>query len=334
MARKRRPDWPNALHHVMARGIDGRAVFKTLYERDDLVRRLSELVPETETSIYAWVAMPNHLHLLTGTGSTPLSEFMHRLLTGFAVRYNLTHDRKGHVFQGRFKSILVEDGPYFQKLLRYIHLNPLKAGLVESMEALSRYRWCGHGALVGTSSIPWQQTESILRCFRSVDLDAISSYLKYLDTDSDETEAQMLSEGSFILGENGISKSSESLERDSWSCCCRVLGSRSFALSVMNRLKASGEMRTRERDDIHRRIESIFLWASSIWTVTPEAIRGAARNSSLSNARAVIAGICSSKLGLSHSECGKLLNLSRSGVRNAIERSATLINDDDFIDMF
>jgi REP element-mobilizing transposase RayT len=223
----------------MARGIDGRAVFNTVHERDDLVRRLSELVPETGTDVYAWVVMPNHLHLLTRTGSTPLSTFMHRLLTGFSVRYNLIRDRKGHVFQGRFKSILVEDGPYFHRLLRYIHLNPLKAGLVKSIEALSRYRWCGHGALVGTSSIGWQETGSILRWFSSIDPDAISCYLKYLDADSDEMEEQVLTEGSFILGKNGISRSSESLERDSWSCCCRVLGSREFELEPVRKIFTS-----------------------------------------------------------------------------------------------
>lgn len=75
-------------------------------------------------------------------------------MTGHAVRYNLRHSRSGHLFQNRFKSIVVEDEPYFHELVRYVALNPVRAGLVSTPEELDGYRWSGHGVIVGRQAAP------------------------------------------------------------------------------------------------------------------------------------------------------------------------------------
>ncbi len=84
-----------------------------------------------------------HFHLLLRTGPTPLSRVMRRLMTGYAVTFNGRHRRRGHLFQNRYKSVICEEDPYLLELIRYIHLNPLRAKLVKDLEELDKYPWTG-----------------------------------------------------------------------------------------------------------------------------------------------------------------------------------------------
>ncbi len=149
MPRKARLDVPGTLHHVMVRGIEGSSIFRDEEDRKAFVDRMSALVKETGTRILAWALMDNHLHLLIVSGLAGLSTFMRRLLTGYAIEFNRKHRRFGHLFQNRYKSIICDLDPYLMELVRYIHLNPLRAGLVNNMEELEIYPWCGHGILTG-----------------------------------------------------------------------------------------------------------------------------------------------------------------------------------------
>jgi len=130
MPRKARIDAPGALHHVMVRGIDRRDIFSDQKDYTDFMDRLGDLLIETRTSCYAWALIPNHFHLLLRTGNSPISVLMKRLLTGYAINFNRRHNRYGHLFQNRYKSILCQEDSYLLELVRYIHLNPLRAGLV------------------------------------------------------------------------------------------------------------------------------------------------------------------------------------------------------------
>ncbi|MGB5618519.1 MAG: transposase, partial [Desulfobacterales bacterium] len=95
MPRRARIDAPGALHHIVIRGIEGKAIFKDDTDREDLIERLSSLLQETVTPCYAWALMTNHVHLLLRTGSVPIASVMRRLLTGYAVRFNRKHRRHG-----------------------------------------------------------------------------------------------------------------------------------------------------------------------------------------------------------------------------------------------
>ncbi|MCK8602287.1 transposase, partial [Desulfoferrobacter suflitae] len=133
MPRQPRLDAPGLLQHVMARGIERKQIFKDGADRRDFLERLATILEETQTQCYAWALIPNHFHLLLRTGATPLSKVMRRLMTGYAVSFNKRHRRAGHLFQNRYKSIVCEEDPYLLELLRYIHLNPLRARLVGSL---------------------------------------------------------------------------------------------------------------------------------------------------------------------------------------------------------
>ena len=104
---------------------------------------------DAQTQCYAWALIPNHFHLLLRTGLTPLSKVMRRLMTGYAVTFNKRHKRSGHLFQNRYKSVVCEEDQYLLELIRYIHLNPLRAGLVKDLKELDKYPWTGHSAILG-----------------------------------------------------------------------------------------------------------------------------------------------------------------------------------------
>ena len=107
----------------------------------------------------------------------PLANMMRRLLTGHAVTYNLRHRRSGHLFQNRYKSILCQEDAYLLELVRYIHLNPLRAKVVENLKALERYPYSGHGVLLGRQELPWQETAAVLKRFDRKALDRRAGFI-------------------------------------------------------------------------------------------------------------------------------------------------------------
>lgn len=109
-------DAPGILHHLIIRGVERRDIFRDQADQQDFVDRLSELVPETRTSCYAWVLMTSHAHFLFRSGPCGLSELMRWLLTGYAVSFNHRHKRHGQLFQNRYKSIVCQEDAYLKEL--------------------------------------------------------------------------------------------------------------------------------------------------------------------------------------------------------------------------
>ena len=165
MPRKARIDAPGAVHHIIARGIERGKIFHDDQDRIDFVERLGNLINETQTKCFAWALIPNHFHLLLKTGAVPIATFMRRLLTGYAMGHNRRHFRSGHLFQNRYKSILCQQDAYLKELVRYIHLNPVRANLVENIKGLDRYRFAGHSYIMGKRKKNWQSTDEVLACF-------------------------------------------------------------------------------------------------------------------------------------------------------------------------
>jgi len=165
MPRSARLDAPGVLHHVMGRGIERRKIFLDDRDREDFILRLEELFKDGSMEIYAWSLLPNHFHLLCKTGKQPLPSSMRRLLTGYAVNFNLRHRRHGHLFQNRYKSIVCQEEAYLTELVRYIHLNLVRAGVVKDLGELNGCPWSGHGALMGMAGREWQNRKYVLSYF-------------------------------------------------------------------------------------------------------------------------------------------------------------------------
>ncbi|MBI4791548.1 MAG: transposase [Deltaproteobacteria bacterium] len=165
MARKSRIDAPGALHHIICRGSERKPIFRDDEARDRLLERLGAILLDTSTSCFARALIPNHFHLLLRTGAVPIATVMRRLLTGYAVTFNHRHGRHGQLFQNRYKSILCEEETYLLELVRYIHLNSVRARLVADVDALEQYPYSGHAVLTGKNNNDWQDAEYILARF-------------------------------------------------------------------------------------------------------------------------------------------------------------------------
>jgi putative transposase len=162
MARQKRLNLPGAIYHVIARGLNGAALFKDREDREEFLRWLKRALDNTACRCHAWALMTNHVHLLVQTSETSLSEFARKTLTGYAKYFNRRYKRRGYVYQNRYKSILCQEDAYLLELVRYIHLNPVRAGIVGTLGELDRYPWTGHSAFLGKSAWKFQCTGDIL----------------------------------------------------------------------------------------------------------------------------------------------------------------------------
>lgn len=180
MPRQARLDVPGALHHIMVRGIDKAKIFKDDQEKAAFLERLGQNVLEADCSVYAWVLMDNHVHLLFRSGRQGISAVMRKLLTWYAQYFNRRHRRTGHLFQNRYKSILCEEEAYLIALVRYIHLNPIRAKIIQTLDELDRYLWSGHRAVIGKANYDWMGVHDILKEFGATKRKAIAAYRQFV----------------------------------------------------------------------------------------------------------------------------------------------------------
>ncbi len=203
MPRQARLDFPGTLHHAICRGIEKRKIVTDDQDRDTFVKRLGQTATETGTIIYAWALMTNHAHIFLRSGTKGISQFMRKLLTGYAVTYNRRHDRHGYLFQNRYKSIICEEEPYFLELVRYIHLNPIRVGLVFTLDELDRYPYCGHSILMGMHSQKWQDRDYVLGRFGATERKAKREYRKFIEAGIGQGRRPELVGGGLIRSAGG-----------------------------------------------------------------------------------------------------------------------------------
>jgi len=141
VARQVRIEFAGAIYHVMARGDQREPIVEGDADRDAFVEFLEELVERTGFEFFSWVLMSNHYHLVFSTPEPNLVEGMKWLQNTWTKRLSARHGLWGHVFGGRYKAVLVEQGDYLGTLIDYVHLNPFRAGLVKPGEGLENYQW-------------------------------------------------------------------------------------------------------------------------------------------------------------------------------------------------
>lgn len=162
MPRKKRVWQQEMCHHIMFRGVDGRALFFDDQDRIKFLLLLQEATEFHALKVHAFCLMTNHIHLILEPLMGSLSTGVHRFAGRYAQYYNGRHQRRGYVYQGRFRSIIVESGLYLRRLIRYIHLNPLEAGLAEAPDD---YQWSSHQAYFGHACFTWLETKRVLAYF-------------------------------------------------------------------------------------------------------------------------------------------------------------------------
>ncbi len=320
MPRQSRIDFPGALHHIMARGIEKRLIFNDNADRTNFIKRLGDVLQDTQTICLAWVLMPNHFHLLLKTDQTTISTFMRRLMTGYATWFNTRHQRSGHLFQNRFKSILCQEDTYLLELVRYIHLNPLRAMQIKDYHELCQHPYCGHGVLLGNIAHDWQDTAAVLTLFGKRSAAAKRQYSKFVEKGIAQGTRSDLTGGGLIRSIGGwaalkaMRQANIHQKSDE-----RILGDGTFVESTLSASNESIEKkylllsRGYTLDDVVNRV-SVTL------NVKPQVVWASGRHRKTVEARSLMCFWAVRKLGLSMSEIARKLNYSVATVSLSVAR--------------
>jgi REP element-mobilizing transposase RayT len=331
MPRKSRIEAAGAVHHVMVRGIERTAVFRNNTDRNHFLERLGEILQETKTICYAWALIPNHFHLLLRTGPVPISTVMRRLLTGYALWYNRKHRRHGHLFQNRFKSILCQEDVYLLELVRYIHLNPIRAGLVEDLAELAVYTYCGHSVLMGKVKRPWQDTQGVLGMFGEKLSAARRAYRAFVEKGISQGRRQDLTGGGLLRSAGGWEgletlKNARAYQRNDE----RILGDGDF----VGRVLASAEESMEKRYALRARgvdLARVAYKVAEVLGVKMEEVWAQGKYRRIVEARSLLCYWAVRELGVSMSSLARRLGISIPSVSESVARGRKIADAKGFL---
>jgi hypothetical protein len=238
---------------------------------------------------------------------------MRRLLTGYVVNFNLRHKRYGHLFQNRYKSIICEDDPYLLELTRYIHLNPLRAGIVGSLEELRNYRWTGHAAIMGRVKRDWQDIRAIKTYFGK-GRRAVEKYEQYVREGASLGKRPELVGGGLIRSLGGWSQVL-SLRRREIKVASdeRILGRDEFIQKLMS------EAEEREKDTLRmgREVPDLLTLAKRIIRgegIEESELRSGARKKEVVRGRRLFCQLAIGRMGYPGAEVARFLGVTTSSV--------------------
>ena len=320
MPRQARLDAPGTLHHVIVCGIERRKIVEDQTDREEFVGRMGKIAQESETQIYAWALMTNHAHILIRSGPKGISHLMRRFLTGYAIRYNQRHHRHNHLFQNRYKSIVCEEDTYFQELVRYIHLNPLRAGLTESLSQLDRYPWSGHSAIMGRVERTWQDVDFVLSWFGSRAREARRGYRIFMEESASEGRRPELVGGGLIRSLGGWSQVISMRRRGEKSIVDeRILGGSDFVERLIKEADDSLKRQISHGNRKKRAREIISRMCAGEGVPLEEMRRGSTRRL-VSKLRGRIAIVLVVEEGLSMADSARLLGVTTPAISRAIRK--------------
>jgi REP element-mobilizing transposase RayT len=321
MPRKARLDVPGALHHIMVRGINRSAIFDDDQDRQKFLDRMGANIVEAKCSIYAWVLMTNHIHLLFKSGGKGISTVMRKLLTWYAIYYNRRHKRTGHLFENRYKSILCDEDNYLLALIRYIHLNPIRAGMVKTMEELDRYPWCGHSAVMSKRECHWMDTDYVLVQFNDTKRRAGNAYRQFVQEGIGMGRKPELTGGGLVRSLGGWSqvqsaqRKGQKTEYDE-----RILGNGDFVTAIF---KEAAEKQVRQFK-IRRTgltIADIIEKECKTARISEDELKNGGKRMIVRNVREKIARRGVEELGLTSAEIARNLGVCTSTVTRALTRT-------------
>ena len=328
MPRQGRINIKGGIYHVIQRGIEKRDIFRDNNDREQFLHRLGEGLKETKHKCYGWVLMPNHFHLLIRTSEKPLSDLMRKLLTGYALYFNKKYERSGYLYQNRYKSILCQEEEYLLKLIRYIHLNPLRAKLVKDMNELDAYKWCGHSVIIGEKESQWQSTGDILKLFGECRSEAIMKYREFVNKGSDEGKIEKLTGGGVVRSAGGwkemisLKQSKQKQQGDE-----RILGDGDFVERILKDSEEKMVRREKLRQagwDIHELIK----YVCKIMNIEEETLmQKKKRDRRILQSRGLLAYWAIKELGISGMQLGQYLGVTKQAVAVMIKKGERVANE-------
>jgi REP element-mobilizing transposase RayT len=328
MPRLARLDAPGVLHHIIIRGIERRKIFRDDKDRDGFIDRLSDLLPATNTGCYAWAFIPNHAHFLFRSGITGISTLMRRLLTGYAISFNRRHKRHGQLFQNRYKSIICQEDVYFKELVRYIHLNPLRAKVVSDIKELNKYPYSGHSVLMDKKKHEWHDTKYVLSYFGKKVSESRKDYLSYVKKGIDQGRIPELTGGGLVRSLGGWSmikklrlKGQDRVKGDE-----RILGDSEFVTTLLSEANERFERRYKLKI-LGYDFEKVSRIVSEMYDLEIEEIYSKGRRKVQVEARDLLCYWAVRKLGMSCTDLAEQLEMSQPGVGYAVNRGEKIAKE-------
>jgi REP element-mobilizing transposase RayT len=327
MPRCARLDAPNIVHHIIIRGIEKKDIFLDDKDRDSFIARCEKVLSDTKTSCYAWALLSNHVHLLLRTGSIAISKVMARILTGYAVSFNRRHNRHGHLFQNRYKSIVCQEDAYLKELVRYIHLNPYRAGIVKNIKALNEYSYCGHSAIIGKKQCGWQDSKYILSFFGLTLKSSKNRYIDFVEKGMMHGKKPELTGGGLIRSYGGwteVKNNFDKLKGDE-----RILGDSPFVMSVL----------TQSQENLDRyyaikqkgiNLETIEKKVCELYNITTESLISRRRQKILAEARSVFCFWAIHELGTSVTAVARHLGMTQPGAGYAATKGERIVKENGY----
>lgn len=297
MARKPRIHYSGAVYHVILRGNAGQQIFFDDQDRYRLYLILQYIVDTFGCRVHGFCFMTNHIHLVVQIGDVPLSHIMQNLSLRYTKWINYTQSRTGHLFQGRYKALLLDADSYLMELVRYIHLNPVRAGITQSPDD---YPWSGHRGYLGLDVLPWLTTDWVLSLFAANIQNARSCYARFITDGIGETKRDEFSRG---------------------TCEGRILGNDTF----LDEAFAKANQR-REREYMMSEIIDVVC---RHYGITIKELKAPGKTRPYSEARATAALFVQELHGVTLTELGRLLNRAIAPLGRAGQRLLELTSGDE-----
>jgi REP element-mobilizing transposase RayT len=320
MPRQARLDVPGALHHIMVRGISKTDIFGDDQDRTRFLERLGVTVMDGQCTVYAWALMTNHVHILFKSGKQGISSVMRRLLTWYAQYYNRRHKRTGHLFENRYKSILCDEDNYLLALVRYIHLNPLRAGIIKTIEELNRYPWSGHRTIVGKTTYPWMDTEYVLAQFGNTRRKALHEYRSFMREGVGQGHIKELTGGGLIRSQGGWSQVL-SLQRrgQKEDFDERILGGGAFVHNILKEAEEN-QLRQVKAKRGGKTLQKVIEEECRKEGISIMELKGGGKRRKVSDTRARIAVRGRDELGLTAAAIARQVGVNTSAITRASAR--------------
>jgi len=283
---------PGGVYHVILRGNHREPIFDQPADRDVLDALVAETLSRYGARAHAYCWMSNHVHLALQVADAPLGPIVRRIAGVYARRIQQRLPTTGHLFERRYRSVLVDADTHLLRLVRYIHLNPLRAGLVADP---ADYPWSGHRAYLGLASIPWLTTDFTLRLLGTNRNSARRAYARLISSGGDPDDSARFSRG--------------------MSADTRVLGDDGFLARVTTTRK-----RVPQTSSARPTLEQLVAAAAKEAGCTVEALASASKARALADARCHVAERALAAGVASISEIARRLNRSHSSLIEALQR--------------
>jgi REP element-mobilizing transposase RayT len=311
MARKNRVEFPGAFYHVFSRGNNKQVTFRDEQDFRMYLERLDRYRDRYNFILYAFVLMPNHIHFLLETGQMPLSKIMQGIQQSYTYYFHKRHKTVGHLFQGRYKAIICDRETYLLELVRYIHLNPVRKGLVALPE---NFLWSSHQSYIGNLYQPFVEKDFIFKIFSQDKSHAVKLY------------QQFIMEG---MRKRHQDKFYDVIDQ-------RFLGSQKFVEKIKQRIEIQTKKEKEKKELVlqnvslikKRNLSEILKVVSEMTSVSSDGILGKSRERSISYGRCIFAFVASRVVGINNSLVAHFLRKDDSSITYMIRKAKCIIKYD------